>query len=177
MTVATGVTVEEYLGTAYRPDCDYVDGEVLDRNVGEYSHSSVQAILLFLLMQASPDLELRVKPELRIRVSSTRYRVPDILVERLDQVPESVLTTPPLLCIEIVSPDDRFAEMAARVDDCLAFGVDCVWVIDPYTRNAWQHDRSGSRMVKGRLETSNPEIAVNLEDVFARLDRRLSKRS
>lgn len=33
------IPVEEYLSTAYRPDCDYVDGEVLERNVGETPHS------------------------------------------------------------------------------------------------------------------------------------------
>ena len=38
--MATGslVSIHEYLNTSYRPDCDYVDGAVLERNVGEYDH-------------------------------------------------------------------------------------------------------------------------------------------
>jgi hypothetical protein len=37
--------IEEYLGTTYRPDCEYVDGEVRKRNVGKYEHARVQALL------------------------------------------------------------------------------------------------------------------------------------
>ena len=49
MASRTLISVEEYLRTSYRPDCDYVDGEVLERNVGEKSHAKLQkAILLFL---------------------------------------------------------------------------------------------------------------------------------
>jgi hypothetical protein len=41
------VPAEEYLRTAYRPDRDSVDGEVLERNVGERDHSRLQLILYF----------------------------------------------------------------------------------------------------------------------------------
>jgi len=34
MAVAAKISLEEYLNTCYRPDCDYVDGEVLERNFG-----------------------------------------------------------------------------------------------------------------------------------------------
>ena len=43
MKAAALVPLEEYLDTTYRPDCDYVDGEVLERNVGELDHSDVQS--------------------------------------------------------------------------------------------------------------------------------------
>ena len=42
MSTATQVTVEEYLATTWRPDCDYVDGEVLERNLGQTDHSELQ---------------------------------------------------------------------------------------------------------------------------------------
>ena len=35
MPVAVPVSLQEYLETSYRPDCDYLDGELLERNVGE----------------------------------------------------------------------------------------------------------------------------------------------
>jgi hypothetical protein len=40
------ISVEEYLSTSYRPDCDYVDGLVEERNLGEYDHAAVQSALL-----------------------------------------------------------------------------------------------------------------------------------
>ncbi len=54
MASRTLISVEEYLRTSYRPDCDYVDGEVLERNVGELDHSWLQTALsayLFALLQ------------------------------------------------------------------------------------------------------------------------------
>ena len=45
MTTGTLVSVEEYLNTSYSPDCDYVDGEVLERNWGEWNHSELQLAL------------------------------------------------------------------------------------------------------------------------------------
>lgn len=42
MTIANGVSVEEYLHTSYDPVCEYVDAEVLERNLGELDHSSLQ---------------------------------------------------------------------------------------------------------------------------------------
>ena len=52
MTVATQISVEEYLKTSYRPDCDYVDGEVRERNFGEYDHSRPQMRLIMFLGRA-----------------------------------------------------------------------------------------------------------------------------
>jgi len=37
------ISVQEYLATSYRPDCDYVDGRVEERNLGEYNHAKLQA--------------------------------------------------------------------------------------------------------------------------------------
>jgi hypothetical protein len=51
MLAGTTILVEEYLHTAYRPDCEYVDGEVLERNVGEYPHSKVQGLLYAYLLR------------------------------------------------------------------------------------------------------------------------------
>ena len=42
MAVGIQVSVEEYLHTSYRPDCDYVDGEVQERNLGNEIISSAQ---------------------------------------------------------------------------------------------------------------------------------------
>jgi hypothetical protein len=33
MSVGTLISVDEYLRTSFRPDCDFVEGEVLERDV------------------------------------------------------------------------------------------------------------------------------------------------
>jgi hypothetical protein len=46
MSTATAVSLKEYLNTSYRPDCDYLDGELLERNVGEVDHSRLQGMFV-----------------------------------------------------------------------------------------------------------------------------------
>ena len=36
------ISVEDYLNTTYRPDVDYVDGEIEERNLGEFDHGDLQ---------------------------------------------------------------------------------------------------------------------------------------
>ena len=35
--------IELYLRTSYHPDREYVDGRIVERNLGEKTHSSIQA--------------------------------------------------------------------------------------------------------------------------------------
>ncbi|SRR5216683_1087273 len=60
--------VDEYLHASFDgPDCEYLDGEVVERNMGELPHGILQGRLIFLLMQAAERLRIRVVPEIRIR--------------------------------------------------------------------------------------------------------------
>ena len=39
-TVTTLLSIDEYLHTSYKPDVDFVDGEIEERNLGEFdSHA------------------------------------------------------------------------------------------------------------------------------------------
>ena len=48
------VTVEEYLHAVCKPDCDYVDGRVEERTLGERDHGRLQLMLaaLFAINEA-----------------------------------------------------------------------------------------------------------------------------
>ncbi len=72
------VSLEEYLHTSYRPDCDYVDGEVRERNLGEIEHSSTQAEIVFYLRSRNPAYKRRVLTEQRVQVTIRRFRIPDV---------------------------------------------------------------------------------------------------
>lgn len=170
MASGTVISVKEYLHSVYRPDCDYVDGEVIQRNVGEFDHSTIQGTLIRLLFEIARTLPIRVLPELRMRVSALRFRIPDICVMLKSQRPEPVLTSPPFLCIEVVSPEDRMSRIIERVKEYLAFGVSHVWVIDPENRTAHSYTKEEGREVRDRLTTINPEISISLSQLFAELD-------
>jgi len=177
MAASVAISVEEYLRSMYRPDCDYVDGEVIERNVGEFGHSLIQGILVGIFRDLAKTLPIRVMPELRNHVSPTRYRIPDLCVMLKSQKVEPILNSPPFLCIEILSPEDRMSRILERVKEFLAFGVPQVWVIDPETRTAYSYTAHEGRQVQDRLTTVNPELTVSLTEVFAELDEVLQSNS
>jgi Uma2 family endonuclease len=80
MASTTLVSLEEYLATSYAPDCDYVDGVLEKRNAGELNHSDLQTALAAYLRNRARKWNVKVFTELRIRVSPTRVRIPDICV-------------------------------------------------------------------------------------------------
>ena len=94
MATETQVALEEYLSTVYEPDCDYVDGELEDRNVGEFDHGDLQSEILHYFRSRRREYSVRAIGEWRTRVSPTRYRVPDVTLIREPFVKERVLTQP-----------------------------------------------------------------------------------
>ena len=53
------------------------------------------------------ELGIHVFPEQRVQVSATRFRVPDICVVAGPRPKDLILKEPPLICIEILSKEDR----------------------------------------------------------------------
>ena len=105
------ISVREYLRTSYSPDCEYVDGRIEERNLGEKEHSILQTFLAFLFRLHRVEWGVEVFAELRTHVAARRFRIPDVLVTRAGVKFESVLDSPPLIAIEILSPDDRLSGM------------------------------------------------------------------
>ncbi|MGH9612834.1 MAG: Uma2 family endonuclease [Bryobacteraceae bacterium] len=67
---------------------------------------------------------------MRTRADPAHYRIPDVCVTP-GEPPEDIFTAAPFLCVEILSPDDSAVELRIKIDEYLAFGVSCVWIVDP----------------------------------------------
>jgi Uma2 family endonuclease len=167
MKPTTLVPVEEYLSTDYSPDCDYVDGVLEERNLGERDHSRIQKRLLRILAAFESRLGIEALPEQRVQIGPSRYRVPDICVLYPGHPEEQIITKPPFICFEILSVDDRVTRVQRRVDEYLAMGVPYVWIIDPRDRRVWRCLPGQNLEVRGELRTGNPEIVISLADLFA----------
>jgi Uma2 family endonuclease len=137
MAVTELISVEQYLKTSYRPDCDYLDGEVVERNLGEREHSGTQGVILVYLSTHYPHLLWLVLPEQRVQVKATRFRIPDICVLGPDAPEEEIIRTAPVLCVEILSKDDSMNSMMERVKDYFQMGVPVCWIVNPRRREAW----------------------------------------
>ena len=91
---------------------------------------------------------------------------------RSDTPKEQVITHPPLICIEILSPKDTLRKMRLRVDDYLDFGAEHVWIIDPGLHKAYVCSTTGFQEAEGEvLQVSGTPVRVVLSALFADLDR------
>ncbi|MFN0171609.1 MAG: Uma2 family endonuclease [Bryobacteraceae bacterium] len=165
MATGTLISIEEYLASAYDPDCDYVDGVIEERNLGENDHAFVQTRLAIYVGTHERVWGCYVAVEQRVQVSPTRFRVPDVCIVAGARPKERIFQAPPLACIEVLSPEDRMSRVQEKLNDYLSFGVRYVWLIDPETRRAFRWTEEGMHEVK-ELRTDNPEMAVPVSELF-----------
>jgi Uma2 family endonuclease len=165
--------LEYYLQTDFRPDCDYVDGEILERNVGEFEHAFLQSLLAMLINQHRLEWGCTALTELRVQVSPARFRIPDISVVSAGAPFEKVLTHPPILCVEIMSSEDRWARITERFEDYRRMGVPSLWAVDPIDSKAWMWSKSSPEWTEAALlEVPGTSIRIDLAPVFAELAQR-----
>ncbi len=162
----TGVSVEEYLATSYKPACDYLDGVLRQKPLPTWKHGRLQGWLMQLIN--SGFTEFAAASEVAVRIREGRYLVPDVIAQRVDRIQSPYPTEPVHLCIEILSPDDRISELFAKCEEYHAWGVKTVWMVDPDNERAWEY-RSGERPreipADGSLTAEG--IAIPLAEVFS----------
>ena len=168
---STLIPVAQYLASSYRPDCDYLEGEVRERNAGDRLHSMAQGFFVGILGINGAAWGVNALPEMRVQVRPQRYRIPDVSVIDRKSAFESILTYPPLLCIEVLSPSDSLSELQERVDDYVAMGVPHIWAMDPNRRRAYIASAAGFVQPQGReLTIEGTPIRISLDELFAELD-------
>ena len=156
--------MEQYLRTSYDPDVEYVDGVLVERNVGEWLHSLVQANIIVALRRAHPDLY--ALPSVRWRTQSTRCRLPDVCATLA--VPDTrYLVEPPLVTIEILSEDDRMSQIMEKLQEYAAAGTANIWLFDPKHNLMFTFQANSLQEVTGDvIATGDPRLELTREEVF-----------
>ena len=157
------VSEDEYLCTVYEPDCEFEDGVLIERNLGEKDHSWLQAALAAYFFQRRKLWAIEVYTEQRHRIRKGKYMIPDVCIISRPVPDERVFSQPPLVWIEILSPEDRPLKVNDKVRQLLEFGATNIWIIDPETFEAEIHTSAGSWKVDdGFLRVVGSPIEVPL---------------
>jgi Uma2 family endonuclease len=174
--------LEEYLTHSYSPDCEYVDGHIVERNVGELFHSLLQARLAQYLANESDrtgvEFETLVEQRMRVREgfdNERRYRIPDVMVLGPGYRRTGVTLDPPVLTVEILSPDDTLKELVAKSQEYIAFGVAVPVIADPYARRVYLVTAAGEQEIENRIvmfSVGETDLTIDFNNLFARLDRK-----
>ena len=137
MGARTGLSIEEYLHTSF-PDLDreYRDGELVERSLPDYLHGKTQLLLAAFFAALRKQLSIFPCTETRMKLRTGRYAIPDLAVFWPDE-PPWLPEAPPLVVIEILSLDDRLAEVRDKLEEYKAWGVAHVWLVDPHSRRMY----------------------------------------
>jgi Uma2 family endonuclease len=166
------VSVEEYLSMVFEHDCEYVDGAIEERDLGEFEHAYVQGILIGLFLKNREQWGVYPLPEQRVQTQQMHFRVPDITILREGTKREGIITHPPLLVIEVQSPDVPLRKTELKAMEYRQFGIEHVWVIDPYARVAYRGAETGLELVRtGELTIPGTPIRLVPDDLFSELDK------
>jgi len=170
VATTTLISIDDYLGdSSFNPDVEYIDGALKERPMVFSAHGWIQSLLSGWFFSHEEEWGIRVGVEIRTRVSTSRVRLPDVIVDMARPWPP-VLTEPPLIVIEVLSPHDSYAETQRLASDYQAMGIPNIWLIDPETRTGrvcrgvvWEETR--------RFTVDGTPIHLELDWLFGRLDR------
>jgi len=166
------LTPEQYNRVIFRPDAHYVDGKILPRTLGDWTHSKIVGEITGALYNACAENGFSACISLRLQISPTRIRVCDFVVLNRNAPYEPVPTIPPLLCIEVLSQEQESPEEELEtLADYFAMGVKHIWLVDPIRRAAFTFDATGLHEADPiRLTVSGTPIHLDLTEAFAAID-------
>jgi Uma2 family endonuclease len=166
MSTKAAISIDEYLRTSFEGlDREYVDGEIVERSLPDELHSKTQWRLSGLIWDLSKTLPFHGRTELRSRVRATRIRIPDVAIYADIEPNAMVPTEPPLVAIEILSPDDRHSEVMQKLEEYQAWGVRHVWLVDPHRRKLDVYG-SGTLSEVPALEIPEYDVRITSADIF-----------
>lgn len=168
-TVAPHISVDEYRKLVTDPDCELVDGVIEERPVGEYDHSTWQSMILAFFMAKQELWGVKARTELRMQVSPTRFRVPDVMLLSRTAPREQVITNTPLAVFEVLSPDDTMSRMLIKLADYERMGIQAIWVIDPQQTTFYRYS-AGKLESQEWFELENSLCRFAWSEIAATID-------
>ena len=159
------LSVDEYLRTSFpNLDRDYRNGEIVERTLPDPFHSRTQALIAFFFEGLRKKLSVFVDPELRLKLRERLVLIPDICVYWPERTASRLPDVPPLVSIEIMSPDDRLTAVGNKLEEYRTWGVKHAWLVDPNSRRMYICNAGLTEVASLRV----PEIDAELTpaDIF-----------
>jgi Uma2 family endonuclease len=160
MATTALITSEQYLATHFEREPELVHGKLVERPLPNLSHGRTQQRLAVRLDSAG-----FCCTEVRMRLAEDLYRIPDIAVFKGTGPNEEIPTSPPLLIVEVSSPDDRLHDLLQKLAEYRVWGVQHIWLAEPELKKLYVYDR-GSLTEVARVELPEFHFAVTAAELF-----------
>ena len=143
-STTTLVTADEFSAMHHERPSELIRGEVVEMTSPGSRHGQVCGNVTYILntwarSQSIPWNVIGNDAGVLTELDPDSVRGPDVYAIRNDRLPNGVLpvghmTVAPELCVEVMSPSDRWREIHSKVGELFQAGVLEVWVIDPARR-------------------------------------------
>jgi Uma2 family endonuclease len=179
ITAIKPITIEEFLQLPEtEPASEFINAEIIQKPMPQGEHSQLQIDLCETINQiAKPQKIAKAFPELRCVFGGLAI-VPDIAVFRWERIPRlssgriaNRFETCPDWAIEILSPDQRYKQVLAKLLHCAEYGTELGWLLDPEDESILVVDRD--RRVR-ELKNSDRlpvltgiSLELNVQEVFS----------
>jgi Uma2 family endonuclease len=165
MGTRAALPVAEYLRTSY-PDLDkeYRDGELVERSLPDNLHSKTQGLLIAFFVALRKAFPLFTRPELRLKIRTGLYLIPDGAVFHPIEPAQRIPDTPPYIVVEVLSLDDKPAKVLEKLEEYRTWGVPHVWLVDPHLRHMYTFDAGLTEVPTLKI----PELGIEISpaDIF-----------
>jgi Uma2 family endonuclease len=168
------LTIEQYSHVFFRPDAHFVEGKIIPRQLGDYTHGSTVGAVIYDLHEQCESNGLSCCISLRLQISSSLIRVCDIAVLDQHLLYESVPTIAPAIAIEVLSPGQSPEEEAETLADYFLMGVPNIWLVDRTRRAAHIYTTAGLQPAPLVLIVPGTPIRLDLNDIFLKLDKKIA---
>jgi Uma2 family endonuclease len=179
------MTAEEFYEFVNRPEnrdrvFDLVRGEVVEMTKPGKFHGfvcgNIAAILWMFARDRKKGYVCTNDTGTLVERDPDTVRGPDILffedAESPSEIDRKFGETPPLLAIEVLSPNDTHGKLMRRVREQLDFGTPLVWVVDPEAENVTVYRRGKEVQVvesDGEItgDDAIPDLRCRVSEFFA----------
>jgi Uma2 family endonuclease len=154
-SVADSITTAEQLFAADLAHCELIRGELVMMSPAGFDHGRLASrIVTALENHVSPrKLGVVTTAEAGFQIASNpdTVRAPDVAFVRAARIPaegvQGFFQGAPDLAVEVLSPSDRAADVAAKTQDWLRAGCSMVWIVNPQNRTITVHSNCSEIVV------------------------------
>ncbi len=159
------LTEEAYLRTSF-PDLDreFRDGKVIERGIPDWFHSRTQSLLAHFFREKEKTHNIQGATELRVKLRTGRHAIPDVSIFWPAEPAGSVPDRLPLIAIEIISADDRIADVLEKLREYASAGIPHLWILDPRNKRMYLYS-DGLREVQ-RYSVPEINLEATAENLF-----------
>lgn len=174
------ITAETFAGMSFDGPAELVRGEIVELPTPDQIHGAVCGNAYLLITNWARAAQAGIATTNDSHFVTERepdsVRGPDVCYFTRDRLPDGCLPrgvceAVPNLCVEVLSPTDRWRNVHNKINEFLARGVDEVWVIDPRRRTleVFRQDEAPQNYAQSDELTSavlQPGFACRVSEFF-----------